>query len=85
MMPGCMTLLRALALYYLRSIIAYFLFVYVILPFIELKVPHYIKNHNENEQRIREKDNRFLIPLYFLLFAYIVDIYCLYDFMTYAF
>ena len=83
--PSFLVLLRAWTLYNLRSCLPYFFLIYAIFPIIEIYAPKYMKNHTENEQRVREKDDRFLIPLYTFFVAHWIETYFVFDFMNYAF
>ena len=59
--------------------------IYIILPFIDIYLPPYLKNHSEKEQIIRERDWRFLIPLYSLFVCHWIELYAVFDFISYAF
>lgn len=52
---------------------------------LDLYAPKYLKNHNDNEQSIREKDVRFLIPLYLAFITYWIELYFVFQFMAYVF
>ena len=85
MIPTFLDLFRVWTLSSLKSAESFFFLIYVIFPLLELYGPKYSKNHSDNEQRIREKDNRFLIPLYMFFVLHWVETYYIFEFMTYAF
>ena len=85
MSQSCMILFHAWTLYTFKTQVPYFFLVFVLLPLIDIYVPHYLRNHSDNEQRKREKDARFLIPLYALFFANWVELYFVLDFMDFVF
>ena len=83
--PSFLVLLHSWTLYSLRSCLPYFFLIHVIFTLIDLYAPKYTKNHTENEQRLRERDPRFLIPLYTFFVAHWIQTYFIFDFMSYAF
>ena len=83
MSESCLILFHAWTLYTFKSQAPYFLLTYVLMPLIDISVPHYLKNHSQKEQLAREKDSRFLIPLYALFLAHWIELYCILDFLDY--
>ena len=71
----------AFGYYYFESVIPYFFVNHVIISLADLYSPHYLRNHNPEEQRAREKDWRFLIPLYSFTLAFVIEEYFLYHYI----
>ena len=61
-----------------------FLLMYVIFPVLDFYSSN-TKNNTENEQAMRAKDRRFLIPVYFFIFAYWANVYATFDYLASVF
>ena len=84
LLPSMLGLLRVFILHTLHSNMPYFFLLYVGLPVLDIYAPKYTKNHSVEEQRVREKDTRFLIPLYVYFCVHWIEYYSILNFMDYA-
>ena len=84
MAPGSLGLLHAYCVYFLHDVAPFFFLLYVVIPYLDLYSSK-AKNHTENEQRLRSKDWRFLIPIYFFFVTYWIDVYATFEYMVYVF